>query len=259
MHIESGPKTERLVRNGLFFLMVAGFGAAFLYDGYKGYEKANFEEHLKAIDPQDRDAASRAVVYSRINSSREKEISQEITTITSKLSASAQRDAMIAAFGGPPSFESSDEIYYFGPDYRIKFTVRGGMLYEPVGKTTGHKMTDLISQRIIGWVLAAVGVVTSVFLIRIMLTHCRVDDTGMTYRFVGHVKWEDMKSLESTRFIKKGWVDLVWADGGAERRVRLDEYHLKRFPEIIAAICKKKGFDDPVAKEQAMKAAKAIE
>lgn len=239
--------------------MVVGFGAAFLYDGYKGYEKANFEEHLKALDPQDRDKASHAVVYPKINSSREKEISQEITAITSKLSAAAQRESMIAAFGGKPSFESSDEIYYFGPDYRIKFTVRGGMLYEPVGKTTGHKMTDLISQRIIGWVLAAISVVTGIFLIRIALTHCLIDDTGMTYRFVGRVKWEDMKSLESTRFLKKGWVDLVCANGAAERRVRLDEYHLKRFPEIIAAICSRKGFEDPVAKEKAMKAAKAAQ
>ena len=55
-----------------------------------------------------------------------------------------------------------------------------------------------------------------------------------------------MKALETSRFTKKGWVDLVYDDNGVEREMRLDEYHLAAFEEIIDAICVRKGFANPL-------------
>ncbi len=55
-----------------------------------------------------------------------------------------------------------------------------------------------------------------------------------------------MKALETEMFDKKGWVDLVYDENGAERDIRLDEYHLARFDEVIDAICERKGFRNPL-------------
>ncbi|MBK8269335.1 MAG: hypothetical protein IPK83_13925 [Planctomycetes bacterium] len=258
MPIESGPTTERIVRNMLFFLMIAEFGASFLYDGYVGYEAKNFEEHLQSLDAADRERARAGRIYEFVNTQNTAAIDEKIPAILNKLSPASQRAELERVFGGPPSFESNDAVYYFGPDYRIKFVVKNGMLRDPVGKPVAHKMTDLRWQKVIGWLLSVGAVVTAIFLASIIVTKCVLDEQGIRYRFKGRASWDEMMSLESTRFQKKGWIDLVCvANGKGEKRIRLDEYHLKRFADIIAEISRRKGFEDPVAIEKAMKAKQA--
>lgn len=257
MRIESGPKTERIVRNSIFFLMTL-YGLYFLYDGYWGYEAENFEEHLQALEPAERETARSARRYPNVNTKQRDELVEKAERVVSKLGVAAQRAEMEAAFGGPPSYESPSAVYYFGPDFRLKFAIRNGSLREPVGSSTAHKMTDLRWQKMIGWGMLCVSIASLVVIVRVLMTRCVLDDNGLAYRFKGRATWDEMKSLESSRFLKKGWVDLVCSKPGAgEQRIRLDEYHLKHFPEIIAEICSRKGFEDPVAKEREMKARQA--
>lgn len=253
MTIESGPSTERIVRNGLFFLMIVGFGVAFLYDGYTGYESANFAEHIQSLDTAEREKAASAPVYPSVTIKNVEEAAKAV----SKITPASQREHLVQLYGGPPSYETADAIWYFGPDYRVKFPLSGNRLLQPIGTITKYKNTDIRLQRLIGWALAGAAVVVGLFMTSVVLTHCRLADDGLSYRFKGRATWDEMKSLETTRFLKKGWVELVCHGTGGERRIRLDEYHLKRFPEIVAEICRRKGFEDPVAKEKAMKAKQA--
>ncbi|HWL92561.1 MAG TPA: hypothetical protein VNT79_03420 [Phycisphaerae bacterium] len=253
MSIVSGPTTERIVRNGLFFLMIAGFGVAFLYDGYRGYPAKNFDEHIASLDIANRENARSAPVYPAVTV----ESADTASKVSTKFRMADQREALAQLYSGPPSFETAEAIYYFGPDYRMKFPIAGGKLQTPVGSATKHNRTDIRAQKMLGWLLAGGAALVSFFLAGILLTNFVLDDAGIRYRFKGAATWDQMKSLESSRFTKKGWVDLVCDKGGAEKRMRLDEYHLKRFTEIIAEICRRNGFEDPVAKEKAFKAQQA--
>lgn len=257
MRIESGPNTERIVRNSLFFILIAVFGFLFIKDGYGGYQKNNLQEHLDSLETDDRARAAEARVYDQVNTKNTEALNDIAAKAVSKVTLTGQRAALAESLGGPPSVETPDAIYYFGPDYRIKFPIKNGKLMNPVGSPAAHKMTDIKFQRIIGWALSAVALISLVQLIRILTTNCVLDDDGLKYRYKGRVNWDQMKSLESSLFTKKGWVDLVYSTPGGDRRMRLDEYHFKLFPDIIAEICSRKGFDDPVAAEKRTKAQEA--
>ena len=89
-------------------------------------------------------------------------------------------------------------------------------------------------------------------------THLLLDDTGLTYNRGPLIRWEDMKALDISTFARKGWVHLIYEQSGPERsrmseqraggeqRLKLDEYHLARFDEVIDEICVRKHFENPL-------------
>jgi hypothetical protein len=95
-------------------------------------------------------------------------------------------------------------------------------------------------------VLAVVAVAALIHVVRVRRTWLELDDTGLTYRGAGPIAWVQMKRLDTARFREKGWVDLYYDDKGTERRLRIDEYHIAAFDEVIDAICQKRGFENPL-------------
>ena len=158
----------------------------------------------------------------------------------------AKRKVLEAAFGGPPSWESANAWYYFGPTYRVQVTLVGELPLTLAGRATEKTDTDIFWQRVLGVALAAGALALLIVLVRVVRTHLVLDDSGLAFRGRRPIRWEDMKALRADEFSRKGWIDLVCADNGAERRLRLDEYHLARFSEVIDAICAKKGFANPL-------------
>jgi len=243
MRIESGPTTERQVRNGLMFLMVAVFAVWFARDGWRGYASNNFRQYLNELPPEHREAAAKAPIYLTV---------KEATTAQAKAAVDqreprAVRDALIALYGGPPSFETPEAWYYYGPAWTIRIPIKNGRpAGDPIPTKPAHTETDLLTQRAISVCLSVLAVYLAIHLIRVRMTRAVVDDAGLKLRGRAPIAWDEMRRLDTGRFNEKGWLDLYYERDGDEKRVRLDEYHFAKFDEIIAEVCRRKGFPDPV-------------
>jgi hypothetical protein len=249
MRIESGPTVERRVRTAIPLLMTAVFAVWFAYDGWKGYPRKNFEENLLQLPADERARAQNAPIYPNVSEKLVTPVLLEKTERELKKAVGllAKRKVLEGAFGGPPSWESANAWYYFGPTYRVKVTLdEGGLPVALAGRATEKSDTDLFWQRVLGAALAVGALALLIVMVRVVRTHLVLDDFGLAFRGQRPIRWEDMKALRADEFSRKGWVDLVYADNGAERCLRLDEYHLARFSEVIDAICVKMGFANPL-------------
>lgn len=244
MRIESGPTGERRVRTLLLFVMVAGFSGWFGYDGWVGYPKRNFEENIAQVPLEKRDEArAQARVYPDVTTAI---LRQAEEAVRGSFNQAARRAALENLLGGPPSWEGPDLWYYFGPDFRIAVSFKGGSPPTVTGQPTEKKAVDILLQKALAVGLGVVSVYVLGLLISVFTTWAVLDDDGLTYRCKGTVRWDEMKALASERFAAKGWVDLVYVRDGAERQLRLDEYHLAKFDDIIDVLCRQKGFTNPL-------------
>ena len=260
MRIESGPTGERKVRTLLLFLMVAVFAIWFGYDGMWGYPGKNRVELIETLPREQRDKAASAVIYQKVNSDALQLItnavqgtpdakSTELKVLAESGPIAEKKQALASVLGGPPSFETDDSFYYFGPALGLKFMSSGGELKLTRLGTQKTEM-DIKAQKALAICLAFGAIYAGIFHIRVRKTHALLDDSGLTYNGRGPIHWVSMKELDTTRFADKGWIHLIWDDHGTQKRLKLDEYHLARFNEIIDAICEKKGFENPLVKPQ---------
>lgn len=243
MRIESGPTGERRVRTLLLLLMVAGFSGWFAYDGYIGYPAKNAEGHLSQLPTaEEREQARNSPIYPTVKPDTLPKAREAIA----KIGRAAQRQELEKVFGGPPSLERPDAWYYFGPTFRIRIDLVEGRPTKAEGSLAEKSDTDIFAQKALALILALLSVYCLVLLIKVLRTHLLLDEAGLTLAGRPPIAWDQMKALDTARFSKKGWVNLVYDDGRAERTLRLDEYHLAAFDEIIDAICARKGFENPL-------------
>jgi hypothetical protein len=253
MRIESGSTKERKVRTALFVVLCAGMGGWFAYDGWIGYPEKNRREHIGALPFENRAEAADAKIYSSVTA----ESLAQAKKARNKVDIASQRKALAELYGGPPSFEDDQVWYYFGPTYRVKVVLKDNKPQRVVGVSAEKSSGEIHTQRWLSACLGLVAVILLSLLVRVWRTHLVLDDQGLSFGRRRSIAWADMKSLKTGRFLKKGWLDLVYKADGAERRIRLDEYHLAQFDEVIAAICTEKNFEDPVVAEKAQKRAQA--
>lgn len=244
MHIESGPTGERKVRTTLMFLMFAFMGAWFAYDGWIGYPEKNYKEHLDQLSTGEREGIGRLPVYDTVTEevwvANEEQIKSALPT--------ERRAALKDLFGGDPSFESTDKLFYFGPAYRVQFNLRDGnpSADQIIAKSAAKSATSIQWQLGLAAFLGVVSVFLLVGVIRVRNTKVVLDESGLMYNGRGPISWESMESLDSARFNEKGWVDLCYKGNGSQQSIRLDEYHIARFDEVIDEICARKGFENPL-------------
>ncbi len=246
MLIESGPTTERRVRTSLGFLMVAVFAVWFGYDGWIGYPEHNREEHLEQLAVEEREQAANLPVYDSVTEAENDGLAKALR----QPNLAAQEQALERLYGAPPSFRGKAAWYYFGPVYCVKIPIDGGKLGDAMPLRLQKTALDILLQKGLAIALGIVGLVLGWQVLGVMRTRLRLDDEGLVYRGRGRVAWDDMKSLRSGEFAKKGWVDLVYMRGGAERLLRLDEYHLAEFVAALNQICERMGFENPLSKNE---------
>ncbi len=252
MLIESGPTTERRVRTLLGFSMVAVFALWFAYDGWIGYPADNMEKHLEQLTAEERAGIEgEPPVYESVAAERDGAAAEALK----QLDLTRQGEALIALYGGEPSFRGSDAWYYFGPAHRVKLSLEGGMLRDVMPQAAQKSVLDILLQKGLAVALCVVGLVLGWKVFGVMRTRLRLDDEGLVYRGRGRAAWDEMKSLRTGEFEKKGWVDLVYTRGGAERLLRLDEYHLAEFAMVLNQICDRMGFENPLTKDEPLAAA----
>jgi len=242
MQIESGPSGERKVRTSLLFLMVAVFAVWFAYDGWIGYPQKNREEHLDQLPPEEREKANGVRIYASVT----KETLPAARVALKKRTVAGQREALEKLYDGPPSYENEDVWYYFGPTFGVAIPLEKGKPAKLSAHRTKKSSTDIIGQKVLAVVLGILSLYLLRLLIRTFRTHLVLSEDGLTYQGDGPIGWDDMKRLDAARFSKKGWVDLIYQSQGDERRLRLDEYHLAKFDDVIDELCKRKGFENPL-------------
>lgn len=243
MHIESGPTTERKIRTTLLLLMVAVFSVWFAYDGFVGWPSQNQKEFLQIIPLDERPKAATGPIYPTINEASENAAREKVKE---EVTSSQQREALIKHFGGPPTYENAEGIHYFGTVHRVMAKLEGGKVAEVVGRRGQRSNYDLLFQKYLSGGLGVLALYLAWFVLRVRGTRLVLDENGLTLNGVGPITWDAMKSLDISRFQKKGWLDLVYTSGGSDRRLRLDEYHLARFDDVIDEICRRKGFENPL-------------
>ncbi len=245
MPIESGPTGERKVRSLLLFLMVFSFALWFAYDGWIGYPAENIKENVEQLPLEYRETAKNPRIYDTVHEGNTPAVRKLIKQHFKDFPTA--RAKLEEFYGGPPSFEIKDAIYYFGPSYHIIFRFDAVDKDEwIVARKTEKTATSILWQKGLAIGLLAYSAYLFLFVMRVRKTRLVLDQDGLSFRGVGPITWESMRSLDISRFSRKGFVDLMYDDNGAERRLRLDEYHLEKFDDIIDELCAKKGFENPL-------------
>jgi hypothetical protein len=240
MRIESGPTGERKVRTMLMLLMVGVFAVWFAYDGWIGWPGENTKEHLDQLPPEMRKDAklvlSDKVVPGKI---------EQVRDLIKGLDVSRQRKELTEFLGAAP-IETPARWFFFGPTHRIEIGVEGGRLQKAVDRDTARSHFSIWLQKALAVGLGVCTFFLIWFVMRVRKTHVVLDDGGLSYNSIGPIAWDDMQALDITQFAPKGYVELIYKEHGAQRRLRLDEYHLALFDDIIDALCAKKGFENPL-------------
>lgn len=243
MTIESGPTRERVIRTTIPLIMVGVFAVWFAYDGWVGYPKRNFVDHLEQLSAEERAQAQNAPIYPKIvEGMLSGEMVSKIQTAIMATGQEAKRKGLEKVLGVPPSWESNGVWYYFGPAYRLRVSPPDDIDGVKTTKTT----TDILGQKVISVVLSVGTVALLWLIISVLRTHLVLDAQGIVFGKCRPISWDVIKELRADSFDRKGWVDLIYTENGTDRKLRLDDYHLAKFDQIIDAICDKKGFKNPL-------------
>jgi hypothetical protein len=234
--IISGTTVERLIRTLLFSVLVDVFAVLYFWDGYVGYQRQNAQEFAKLLGlPTD----AAPPIHGELSSAAGRRLAAELK--------SGEELSKAAEHLGSPSVRQPDAAYYLGPGGWLKLSLRGDRVQEATWKKAGHTESDQQLQRWIGFVLLFVGVGATLQLARVLSTRATLSDSGL--RIVGRppIPFEAMTELRKPASGRVGIVELVYESNGRGGVVRLDDYVIKKLPAMVAAICERKGFSNPLS------------
>lgn len=232
--IVSGTSTERVVRTLLLMLLIDGFTAAYLWDGYVGYARQNANELVRLLGLPSNAAPPINVSMTASDGQR---VAQAVKT-GGELSA-------VTSVLGQPSLEYGGDAYFLGPGGWLKVQMTGGRIAS-VAWTNGPKSeSDQQWQRWIGYALAVGGLIAAVRLALVLTTRLSLTDDGLWLRSQRLIPFDAITALRADPAGRLGRVELEYARLGRVIRLRLDAYSYKELPRIVAEICRRKGFLNP--------------
>jgi hypothetical protein len=232
--IRSRTTLEHVIRKGILTVMITGFAVAFAYDGFYRYPHKNLEEALRSVDPKPES---------------EPPINPDVT---SKSVAWIKKGTLlkdvIARFGEPGwRTPGGSTVYYFGPAYMLTLTTSANLILNVEGREAKDKTAyDLMVQKILALVLTVLAVPLIIHYVRVLTYKARLTEKGLKLTGKPFVPFDAVKSLDSRDYPRKGWVDIAYTLEGVERTLRLDDYKIRQFRPIVAAICQRKGFESPL-------------
>jgi hypothetical protein len=235
--IRSRTTLEHVIRKGILTMMVAGFAIAFAYDGLYGYPHKNLKEALRNLDPKPESEPP-------IN-----------PAVTSKSVAWIKKGTLlkdvVARFGEPGwRTPGGSKVYYFGPAYTLTLTTSANLVLDVEGREAKDKTAyDLMVQKVLAVILTVIAVPLIIHYVRVLTYKARLTEAGLKLTGKPFVPLDAMKSLDSSDYQRKGWVDIAYALDGVDGTLRLDDYKIRQFRPILAAICQRKGFELPLDKK----------
>jgi hypothetical protein len=235
--IRSGTTRERLIRWGLFTAMCAVASGLFFYDGFVKWPRRNAEQAAE-------------------NFPGPHEGPVEINALVTRENCATIRQGMglpqVKEILGEPAYEDEQVVFWVGPGGFLQWRLDGRRVGYPPPRfqRAAHPAADLATQKFLGALAGLAAIVALTFLVRAAGTRVVLDDAGLTTPRTGQIRFEQMKSLDTERYKKKGWVTLHYDAGGEEAEVRLDSYHVARFDEIISELCQRTGFESPLEQKE---------
>lgn len=232
--IVSGTSTERVVRTLLLMLLIDGFTIAYLWDGYVGYAQQNASELARLLGlPSDAplpiNGSLTANEAQRL--ARDVKPGGELSTITSAL--------------GQPSLKHDSDAYFLGPGGWLKVQMTGDRIVSVAWSNGPKTESDQQWQRWIGYALAVGGLIVAVQLALVLTTRLSLTDEGLWLRRQRLIPFDAITALRADPGGRSGCVELEFSLDGSLQHMRLDQYVYKRLPEIVAAICERRGFPNP--------------
>ncbi len=232
--IRSGTTTERIVRAIAMTTLINGFASAFLWDGHVGYARQNAKQLPQLLGLSDEATPP-------INPAlKAAEAQQLMRGIPQK----ANRDA-VQNILGPPSLEHGDRTYYVGPGGHLRVQWDRDQVAGIEWVDGIHTETDLTFQRWFGYVLGVFGAIYLVYFVRVLTFRASLTNAGLQIHCKPLIPFDAMKGLCRRDQRRGRRVELEYTSGGEKQTLLLEDYIIRKMPEIVTAICRQKGFTDP--------------
>lgn len=235
--IRTGNTTERLVRNGIFTLMVVGFAAYCFYDWKIGYPGANLKQAVQDLPPEEQAAAT---------------INPRVTTESARQFQKGDALEVIEAELGPPSWKGAAherlEAVWIGPGISMQVVLgaSGRRVAQIQLKSAKHTETDLRTQMLMGMGLGVLGIFLVVRMIYMFIEGAVLSEAGLKMTGKPLILFDAMNEWDASDYNVKGRIRLGYALNGAVGHVVLDDYKLREFKRVVATICERKGFVNPI-------------
>ena len=240
--IKTVSTLERIIRNGVMAVMVVVFAAYFLYDGFVGYPRKNLEQARQILPPDEQDKAY---------------INQKVTSDCLGDIAKNDRLTTLEARLGPPAWKglAKDNVFkavWFGPggSLTVRYDMNEGTVLSSRWKKGQKKELDLWIQKVLGYSLGPVGILLLIRVVLMLLRGAQLSDAGLKPSGRPLIPFEAMTGWDVRDYRDKGRIALTYALDRREGTYVLDDYKLRAFPAIVTEICRRKGFENPLKKDE---------
>lgn len=235
--IRSGSSTRRVVRAAVTVLIVNVFAVLFLWDGFIRYPVANAVQLARTLG-----------VTLPVPPPMHPELNAEgAATFLGSWQKGSAAELLVQAWG-EPAIRHEGVWYFLGGGGHLAAKVTG-VRVESVNWQGGiHSDQDLMLQRVIGAVLAVIGVVCVVNLIRAVMSFATLSEDGLHVSGRRLVTWEAMEGVELIPNDKFRRIALIHTVEGKKNALLLDDYVIRDRDAIVAAICERKGYLNPIVK-----------
>lgn len=236
MRLESGPAKADAGWQAVRALIFLGFALYFVYDGAFGYREKNRAAAEKFL------GAPRFSGKVKVDGLGEVPDKRDFDRLLQTKPTNAEQ--IRQAWGKPTLVDEKDEFFFSRYGY-VQVPVTGGRVsITPNDWHAWNKTKDEIRAQFLWAIIpAAIGLFFVWKLIKALMLRVVIDDEGMTYAG-RRIAFTDMVSLRD--YSPKGWIDLYYKVGAAEKKLRLDNEKILLFDEAVAAICAAKHFKNEV-------------
>jgi hypothetical protein len=228
---------ERIVRNGIVTAMVVGFAGWSFYDGYVGYPKKNLEQAKLELPAELQHTAA---------------INERVTEKAANGFANGINIKEISAAIGPPAWRGDfggvhEKAVWFGRGGSLITLVdKIGMTRTVEWKSGKYKETDLWLQKLMGLILAPLGIIMLIRLIAMSTRGAELSDQGLKPSGKDLIPFEAMTGWDAETYKDRGQITLEYETSNGKGEYVLDDYKLAAFKTIVNEISKHKGFDNPI-------------
>gem|GEM_PF-5962009 len=220
--------TERLVRAAILMVLVDAFALFFLWDGYIGYQQEDAGQLAELLGLPRKLAP-------RVNPRVTRSAAMRLLQAPSKRNhPQSIRDAF-----GKPSVEHENVSYYVGPGGWL--ALRKNDAPQTFEWTDAeYTETDQAWQRYIGYMLAAVSLITTFLFIKTASSRITLGEKGLEILGYDRVSWDAMSGILRE---PDGTIALKTTDS---EMIRLDPSVYRGVDRMVETICRQKGFANPL-------------
>jgi len=226
------------VRNGIFTVMVVGFAGYCFYDWKVGYPQENLAQAVQDLPPEQQSAVT---------------VNPKVTAQLASRFSEGDTLADVEAAIGPPTYEGPRpngllRALWFGPAVTMHalLDATGHRITQLRFQNAKHTETDLTTQWIMGTGLGALGIVLLIRWLMMLAQRTQLSADGLKVPGTRLIPFEAMTDWDTSDYKVKGRIKLGYDLDGQTGQVILDDYKIREFNPIVARICERKGFDNPL-------------